>query len=173
MYPILAGDIPFFSFYNTNFVVLVAFLLFVGFLVFKGVPGIVLGLIDKRADNIRNELAEAQRLREEAEEIFAEYERKLRGVKDEAEQIVVDAKRQAEKSAEDAEARLAANIERRVEAGKAQIASAEAAVMGDIRARAAGLAVEATRQLLAKKLAGKEGDALIGDAIKEIETGLN
>ena len=48
-----------------EFWVLVSFLIFVGLLVWKGVPGLVGKSLDQRAGAIRNELDEARRLREE------------------------------------------------------------------------------------------------------------
>ena len=76
--PALAASGPFFSLRNTDFIVLLAFLVFIGVLVYYRVPQIVGGLLDKRAEGIRNDLAEARRLREEAQEIYASYERRQR-----------------------------------------------------------------------------------------------
>ncbi|MBN8194877.1 hypothetical protein JI667_22525, partial [Bacillus sp. NTK074B] len=61
--PALAATGPFFSLRNTNFVVLLAFLLFVGVLFYFKVPSLIAGLLDKRAATIRAELAEARKLR--------------------------------------------------------------------------------------------------------------
>ena len=66
-----AKDKPFFSLANTDFVVLISFLLFVGVLVYFKVPGLLGGLLDKRADGIRADLNEAKSLREEAQTVLA------------------------------------------------------------------------------------------------------
>ena len=86
--PALAASGPFFSLRNTDFIVTIAFLVFVGILVYFKVPQIVDGLLDKRAEGIRADLEEAKRLREEAQEIYATYERRQREVKGQAEEIV-------------------------------------------------------------------------------------
>src|SRR5690606_34987221 len=62
-----AVAIPFFSLYNTNFVVLIAFLVFIAVLVYLKVPGKVGEMLDRRAEAIRNELNEARKLREQAQ----------------------------------------------------------------------------------------------------------
>ena len=72
--PALAASGPFFSLRNTDFIVTMAFLLFVAILVYYKVPGIIGGLLDKRAEGIRNDLAEARRLREEAQELRALFD---------------------------------------------------------------------------------------------------
>ena len=82
-----SGDYGFFSLRNTDFIVLLSFLGFIGVLVYFKVPGLIGGLLDKRAEGIRNDLDEARRLREEAQEIYASYERRSREVKGQADQI--------------------------------------------------------------------------------------
>ena len=62
--PALAAEGPFVSLFNTNFVVLVAFLLFVGVLVYLKVPGLLGRMLDDRAEGIRRDLDEAKALRE-------------------------------------------------------------------------------------------------------------
>ena len=47
--PAMAASGPFFSLFNTNFVVLIAFLVFIGVLVYFKVPSILMGLLDQRA----------------------------------------------------------------------------------------------------------------------------
>lgn len=159
--------------YNTDIVVLIAFTVFVLFLIWQGVPRILGSLLDKRSDQIRNELDEAKRLREEAQEIFASYERKLQEVQAEADDIVKHAKANAKEAAKDAKAKLAEQMERRVAAGKEQIASAEAAVERQIRANAADIATKAAQAVIAEKLAAKDANALIEAAIENTGQSLN
>jgi F-type H+-transporting ATPase subunit b len=94
-----AGDYPFFSLRNTDLIVLFGFVIFVGILVYYKVPAMITGLLDKRAEDIRGELAEARRLREEAQEVRASFERKKSEVKEQAERIVAKAKTDAELAA--------------------------------------------------------------------------
>ena len=82
--PALAATGPFFSLRNTDFIVLLAFLLFVGILLYYKVPAALGGMLDKRAEGIRADLAEARRLRDEAQEIYASYERRQREVRGQA-----------------------------------------------------------------------------------------
>ena len=58
--------VPFFSLRSTEFVVTVAFLVFIGFLIYMKVPGMLMGLLDKRAEGIKASLDEAKALRDDA-----------------------------------------------------------------------------------------------------------
>ena len=81
--------------YNTDIVVAIAFIIFVGFLIYVGVPGKVTKMLDDRADKIKADLAEARALREEAQQVLASYERKQKEVEQLAAEIVTKAKAEA------------------------------------------------------------------------------
>ena len=171
--PAFAASGPFFSLANTDFIVLVSFLLFVGVLVYLKVPGLLGGLLDKRAEGIQAELDEARALREEAQSLLASYERKQREVQDQADRIVAAAKESAAEAGEQAKKDLAASIERRVQAAEDQIASAEASAIKKVRDEAARIAVEAAGEVIAKEMTDAQSGALIQDAIKTVEDKLH
>lgn len=166
--PALAASGPFFSMDNTNFVVLIAFVLFVGVLIYLKVPGMVGGILDARADRIRNDLDEARKLREEAQTLLASYERKQKEVAEQSAQIVAHAKAEAETASKQAQADLKDSIARRLQAAIDQIASAEASAVKEIRDRAVSVAVAAAGDVIAKSMSAKDGGALIDDAITEV-----
>ena len=75
--PAFAATGPFFSLHNTNFIVLLAFILFILVLFYFGVPKMLGGMLDKRAEQIKAELDEAKSLREEAQALHAVAERAI------------------------------------------------------------------------------------------------
>lgn len=171
--PAAAATGAFFSLRNTDFIVLLAFLAFVGLLIYFKVPRSVGALLDKRAQNIRADLDEARRLREEAQEIYASYERRQREVKDQADQIVANAKREAEAQAAKAKDELKVSIERRLKAAEDQIASAEADAVRAVRNSAVQTAVAAASELLARQVKSGQRSAGIDDAIEDVARRLN
>lgn len=171
--PAFASEGPFFSLRNANFVILIAFLLFIGVLVKFKVPGLLGGLLDKRAAAIKADLEEARNLRDEAQSILASYERKARDVKAQADEIVVAAKRDAQVAAEQAKADLKQSIARRLKAAEDQIASAEASALKEVKDRAVQVAVAAAGEVLAKQMSAKDKAGMIDAAITEVETRLN
>ena len=168
-----AGDKPFFSLANTDFIVTLSFLIFVGVLVYFKVPGMLGGMLDKRAAQIRSELEEARALREEAQAVLASYERKQEDVKGQAERIVAHAKEEAAEAAELAKAELQRSIERRLKAAEDQIASAEASALKEVKDKAAQIAVAAAGDVIAKSMTAKDAGALIDDAIATVDAKLH
>lgn len=171
--PALAATGPFFSLGNTDFVVLVAFILFIGVLLYFKVPTLVGGMLDKRAEGIKSELDEARALREEAQTILASYERKQKEAQDQVQRIVATARDEAARAAEEAKADLEKSIARRIAAAEDQIASAEAGAVKDVRDRAISIAVAAAKEVMAKQMTAASGSKLIDDAITQIETKLH
>lgn len=171
--PAFAASGPFFTLFNTDFVVLVAFLLFVGVLLYVGVPGILGKALDNRADGIRAELEEAKSLREEAQALLASFERKQTEVAGQAQRIVEHAKGEAAEAAELAKEELKRSMARRLRAAEEQIASAQAAAVKEVRDRAVQVAVAAARDVIAAKMTPGEADRLIDDAISTVEAKLH
>ena len=171
--PALAASGPFFSLSNTNFVVLLAFLLFVGFLIYVKVPTLLGKKLDERAANIKGELDEARALREEAQTLLASYERKQKDVQAQADRIVAQAKEEANAAAEEAKEEIKASIARRIQAAEEQIASAEARAIRDVRDQAVVVAVAAARDVIAKQMTAADGNALIDAAIADVEAKLH
>lgn len=171
--PAFAASGRFFSLRNTDFIVTLAFLLFVAILVYYRVPQLVGGLLDKRAEGIRNDLAEARRLREEAQEIYASYERRQREVKTQADEIVANAKREATLEAEKAKTALQVSIERRLKAAEEQIASAEGDAVRAVRDRAIQTAISAATEILGKQATAEQRSGGIDKAIEDVARRLN
>ncbi len=171
--PALAAGGAFLSLRNTNFVVLIAFLLFIGVLVYFKVPALIGGQLDKRAAGIKSELDQARALHDEARSILVSYERKHKEVQDQANRIVETAKREALAAAEQAKADLKDSITRRLAAAEDQIVSAEAAAVREVRDRAVNIAVAAAGDLIAAKMTAAEKNRLIDAAIGDVETRLH
>ena len=168
-----AGDKPFFSLANSNFVVLISFLLFISVLLYLKVPGLLGGLLDKRAEGIKSELDEARALREEAQTLLASYERKQKEVQEQADRVVAQAKSEAAAAADQAKEDLQKSIERRLVAAEDQIASAEAGAVKEVRDRAVTIAVGAAREVIAKQMTAADGNKLIEDAISTVDAKLH
>ena len=163
-----AGDKPFFSLANTDFVVSIAFVIFIGILLYYKVPSVVSGMLDKRAEGIKAELDEAKALREEAQSLLATYERKQKEVQEQANRIVASAKEEATNAAEAAKADIAKSISRRLAAAEEQIASAEASAVKEVRDQAIIVAVGAAKDVLAKQMDDEAANAMIDQSITTV-----
>jgi F-type H+-transporting ATPase subunit b len=150
-----------------EFWVLIAFILFVGFMVWKARKAIVGGL-DARAARIKTEIDEARRLREEAQALLADYQKKQREALGEAQAMVKQAEEESQRLRAKAETELAAALKRREQQALDRIAQAEAQALADVRNLAADLAMAATRKILIDKLDPAKAEALVSDAIAEL-----
>ncbi|MFN3281582.1 MAG: F0F1 ATP synthase subunit B [Tabrizicola sp.] len=171
--PAMAASGPFFSLQNTNFVVLIAFIAFIGILVYMKVPAKLTGMLDARAASIKAELDEARALREEAKSILATYERRQKEVQEQADRIVAAAREEALAAAAQAKEDLKASIARRMASAAEQIASAEAAAIRQVREQAVSVAVAAAGDVLSKQMTADAVSASIDEAIAQVEARLH
>lgn len=145
----------------------------VGFLLFVVLAGkpiykaMAAGL-DSRADKIKATIDDAATLREEAQQVLAEYQRKQRDALKETEQMVAHAKEESERLAEKAVADLDEAVKRREQMAVEKIAQAEAEALRQVRETSIDLAIAASRALIAKKVTKARGAKLIDEAIDEL-----
>jgi len=160
-------------FAEPEFWVAVAFLIFVGILVYVGVPKMLLGALDDRARRVQAELDEARRLKEEAQKLLAEYKAKQRQADEEAVAIIEGAKAEAERIAAESKTKMEEFVARRTKMAETKIAQAEAQAIADVRAAAAEAAVTAAEKILTESVKGKVADDLLTRGIGDVKTKLN
>jgi F-type H+-transporting ATPase subunit b len=153
--------------------VAVAFVIFVGVLLYVGAHKKIIEALDHRSNRIKAELDEARRLRDEAEQLLAAYRNKREQADREAQAIVADAKAEAERTAADARAKVEEFVARRTKLAETKIAQAEAQALADVRAAAADAAVAAAETILTASTKGKVADDLIAKGIADVSAKLN
>ena len=159
--------------FDAEFWVAVAFVLFIAVLFKLGAHRVILGALDDRGARIKAELDEARRVREEAQALLADYQRRRGEADREADAIVVAAKAEAERLAAEAKTKVEDFVARRTNLAEAKIAQAEAQALADVRAAAADAAVAAAEKILSDTTKGKVGDDLIAQGIRDLTAKLN
>tara|TARA_B100000676_G_scaffold163410_1_gene160693 strand:+ start:150 stop:641 length:492 start_codon:yes stop_codon:yes gene_type:complete len=152
---------------DPTFWVAVAFVVFV-VLVFKPIKGALIGGLDAKIAEIRREVEEAEKLREEAQSLLANYQRQQRQAIQDAEAIVARAKEEAERHRAEADEAMKDMVRRQEEQAREKIAQAEAAAIQEVRSMSVELAMAAAEKLLADRLSGDEGSRLIDNSIEDI-----
>ncbi|MEC7537343.1 MAG: F0F1 ATP synthase subunit B [Pseudomonadota bacterium] len=152
---------------DPTFWVAVAFVIFV-IAVFKPIKGALIGGLDAKIEEIRREVEEAEKLREEAQSLLANYQRQQRQAMQDAENIVARAKEEAVRHRAEADEAMKEMVRRQEEQAREKIAQAEAAAIQEVKLMAVDLAMAASEKLLADKLVGDEGSRLIDKSISEI-----
>ena len=158
--------------YSAEFWVFVAFVILVGALA-KTVWTALTNGLDSRAARIKSHLDEAEKLREDAQSLLAEYQRKQHAAADEAQGIVAQAKAEAERVREQAQADLEQALKRREQQALEKIAQAEAEALSEVRGQAVDLAVAASARLLADNLDEEKAARLVDEAIKDLSDKLH
>lgn len=151
----------------------VAFVIFMGILAKFGVHKKITGALDARGEMVARELAEARRLRQDAEKLLAEYEAKRKAAESEAASIIAAANEEAKRLAAEAETKLNEFVVRRTKSAEEKIAQAEIQAEADVRAAAAEAATKAAETILRSQMGGKAGDAAFDAGLQEIRAKLN
>lgn len=157
---------------NAVFWVGVAFFGFVAVILWQKVPKMIAAALDKRADGIRGQLDEARKLREEAQSLLSEYQRKQRDAEKEAAQIIEHAREDAERVHSDAQVALEESIARRASAAQDKIAQAEAAAIKEVQSVAVTIATEVARKLIGEQLNESRSNELVDQSISDLSRNL-
>ena len=158
-------------FADPEFWVLLAVLVFAA-IVWKPVRRFIVGTLDQRAMRIQGELEEARKLREEAEQLLADYQKKQREAAAEAQAIVAHAREEAERIAAQAARDLQQSLERRQRLAEERIAQAESKALDEIRAAAVDVAIDAARRVIVSELDERRGAAMLDTAIASLPQSL-
>ena len=143
--PTLLGFAPY-QWVATAMLVLLLFAIF-GAKVHK----VIGGGLDRKIAAIREQLEEAKKLRQEAEDLRAEYAAKIAGAEKDAEAMLEHARHEAAAIVSKAETDTAALIRRRERMAEDKIAAAERLAVDELRARAAQAATAAAAGLIRER----------------------
>jgi F-type H+-transporting ATPase subunit b len=153
--------------------VAIAFLCFLGLLAYLGVHRKLINSLDQRQTRIKGELDEAKRLREEAQALLVDFERKGRAAESAAAAIIASAKSEAERLAAEAKSRMEDFVARRTKMAEAKIVQAEAQALADVRSAAADAAVAAAEKILGTAAKGKVAEDLLVRGIEDVKRKFN
>ena len=171
--PALAAEGPFFSLRNAEFVVTLSFIVFVGLVIYLGVPKLLGRMLDDRATLIRNDLDEARLLHDEARALLASYGAKMKEVADQSARIIATARDEAKAAGVQAKVDLQTSIARRLAAAEDQIESAVKSAEIAVRNQAIAVSVQVAGEVLAKQMTTDGAAASVDAAIAEVAAKLH
>jgi F-type H+-transporting ATPase subunit b len=159
--------------FEAEFWVAVAFVIFAAILWKAGAFRQMTEGLDQRGKRIRAELDEAKRLREEAAQVLADYQRRRGEAEREAQEIIALAKEEAQRTADEAHQRMEDFVKRRTAAAETKIAQAEAQAMAEVRAAAADAAIRVSETILRERMAGEAAQEVISKSLADVRRKLN
>ncbi len=160
-------------FFESETWVAIAFLIFIGGLGYLGIHRMLAKALDERSGRIKAELDEARKLKDEAAQLLADYQRKRSEAESEAQEIIAGAKAEAERLAIEAKTKIEEFVARRTKMAETKIAQAEAQAAADVRSAAAEAAVAAAAKVLGEEAKGRLAGELIARGIEDVRKKLN
>lgn len=158
---------------SPEFWVAVAFVGFIAVMLYYKVPGLIGKVLDKRAAGIQQQLDEARQLREEAQSLLANWQRKQRQAKEEAAEIVRHAEAAAKRTAEDTRQQLEETLQRREAQTRDKINQAKTRAIQEVTSVAVDVATEVARRLIAEEMDKKTADRLFSESMDAIDKTLH
>lgn len=152
---------------------LIALILFIVAAVWLKAPKSLAKALDDRAERIRNELDEARALREEAQQLLADYQRKRKEAEQEARELVTAAQREAEAIISEAKAKSEEYVARRTALAEQKIAQAEQEAVNEVRASAVTIASAAAARLIRDKMDDAAAAEQFKASLAEVKARLN
>ena len=160
-------------FFDPETWVAIAFVILMVVFGYLGVFKSAMTALDHRAERIKAELDDAQRLKQEAAKVLADYKARTASAEREAAEIIANARSEAERIATEAKAKMEDFVARRTKTAESKIALAEAQAVADVRAAAAEAAVQAASTILSQSVKGQVADDLLAKGITEVRQKLN
>ena len=167
-----AGSKKMVSLDNTDFVVLISFLIFVGVLVYFKVPSIVGAFLDKRSNDIQSEIEKASEILEEAKKILSSIEADHKRTSETIRQMVETARSRAGEEEEKAKKNIEELMKNKLISAEGQVMSNERKILEEIEDRAIDLSIEKVKVKLSQSLSSSDYDNQFDASIQSIEKGL-
>ena len=171
-YALGASSAGMFSLQNTDFVVLISFLVFVGVLIYFGVPGIITKFLDKRAEGIESEINEANKILEDAKILLSSLEEQHKKNSLSIKQMIENAKQKAKAEENKSKKYIEDLIKTRIVSAEEQVQSSERKIFNEIKERAIDLGFEKARVNLEKELTEKNYRLHFDQSMKIVRTSL-
>ena len=168
-----ASDAPMFSLANTDFVVAIAFALFIGVLIYFKVPKIIGDLLDKRAASIKGEIDEAHRLLEEAKSLLAKLEREHKENITKAKEIIEDAELSSKKILEESKSEIKLAVSRKLKLAERQIQANEQDLINAIKVDLIDEAFKLAQEQIENKVNLEVANLIAEESLSEIEIKLS
>ncbi len=134
----------------------------------RPVGKILYRMLQKRGEDIAKRIQDAADLKEDAQKLLAEYEKKYRQAEQEAQEILVRSEREINLIKRDSLAKLESDMAAREKEAKLRVAGAQEDAVREITAKTAERAIAAVKKVLAESLDAKDLDKLIDESIEKV-----
>ena len=157
---------------DATFWVMISFFLFVGLLIYFQIPQKVKTVLEDNISNIRNQIDEADKLKEDAKNILTEHEKKISNSKAEVKSMIDKASEEAEKNIITSNKNFHNLMENRKKNAEERIKQLKNQALKDIKNTSVKIAIESVKKLLKNSLDKSKLDKIYVSSIEETKLAL-
>ena len=157
---------------DATFWVAISFIIFIGLILYFKIPEKVKSLLDENIDNIKRQIDDAEKLKEEAKLILSEHEKKISNSKSEIKKMIESANDESEKNILKTNKEFHALMDYRKKSAEERIRQMKDQAFKDIRNASVKIAIESVEQLLKNSLDKSKLDKLFVASIEETKIAL-
>ena len=157
---------------DATFWVAVSFVIFVGLILYFRIPEKVRSVLDDNINNIKKQIDDAEKLKEEAKMILSEYEKKISNSKSEIKSMINNANIEAEKNILKTNKEFHILMDSRKKSAEERIRQMKDQAFKDIKNASVKIAIESVGQLLKNSLDKIKLDKLFVASIEETKIAL-
>ena len=156
-------------FYQPASWVFIAFIIFISITIYLKVPNMVTKLLDEQISKIKNDLDDARKLKEDANSLLAEYERKIESANKEAENIINQANNNAKLYEESSNKKIEEFISRSEKQSIEKIEQAQKTAIKKINEEIVNKSVEVAEKIISKNMNDQNNNKLFESSIIQIK----
>ena len=152
---------------DATFWVAISFLIFIGLLIYLKVPQKVDNALNENIKKIKDDLDNAEKLKDDAKNLLSEYELKVSKSKEEAKRLVANAKKQAEKNIIKANEEFHIVIENRKKTAEEKIKQMKMQAIKDVKNSSVDIAIRSVEKIIKNSIDKKKLDKIYISSIEE------
>ena len=157
---------------DATFWVTISFIIFLGILIYFKIPQKIKETLEQNISNIRNQINEAEQLKEDAKNILAEQEKKISNSKIEVGELINKATEEAEKNVIKTNENFHKFMENRKKSAQERIRQLKNQAEKDIKNAAVKIAIKSVEKLLKNSLDKSKLDKIYSSSIEETKLAL-
>ena len=157
---------------DATFWVMISFFVFIGLLIYFKIPQKIKSALDENIDNIKNQINEADKLKEDAKNILTEHERKISNSKAEVQKMISKANDEAEKNVLKTNQDFHNLMESRKKNAEERIKQLKNQALKDIKNASVKVAIDSVEKLIKNSLDKSKLDKIYNSSLEETKLAL-
>ena len=157
---------------DATFWVTISFLIFLGILIYFRIPQKVNEILEQNIINIRDQISEAEKLKEEAKNILIEHEKKISNSKNEVREMINKANEDVEKNVIKTNEEFHNLMENRKKNAEERIKQLKNQAEKDIKNASVKIALESVEKLFKNSIDKSKLDKIFNSSIEETKIAL-